>query len=339
MQLSTYVTVAYHISLSILMNEMLQTRWYLCGVDDWRSGDGEVKKQVFYNTIINLFKNKNMKDWSEALLCEWNRCVVISPSDLILTYSSEMFQNKKKYEARSASLSALYEQCRLRSLALMPPAPASNATDNASSRVSHHSSLPAAAGTSRRSSSPTSIRTSRWSTRASRHLSPSVATRAARRSSPPAPARASRAYSPPTAARTLRHASPPATVRHSRQSLSPASVRAPRQSARASRASSPHASVRASRRSTRASRPSSTLVAASASHQSASPAAARSTSRSVSQLPPTLSANINSRPTTPTATTSKRCATSPDSPTFPSAARKRISATPSQRSSKRHHGS
>ncbi|KAH9952575.1 hypothetical protein BGW80DRAFT_1260080 [Lactifluus volemus] len=50
----------------------LHTRWFLSGVEDWRKDDGKVDKATFYYTIINLFKRKDMKCWSEAVLHEWN---------------------------------------------------------------------------------------------------------------------------------------------------------------------------------------------------------------------------------------------------------------------------
>ncbi|KAH9953253.1 hypothetical protein BGW80DRAFT_1468721 [Lactifluus volemus] len=308
----------------------LHTRWFLSGVEDWRKNDGRVDKEMFYYTIIDMFKNKDMKDWSESVLQEWNK---------------DMFQNKKKYETRSASLSALYEQCRRQSLALMSPAPTNNvnhasSTERESSRVSHHYSPPAAPGASRRSSSPAPVRDSRQSSRASRPSSPSATTRATRRRSPPAPNRASHARdtesppsSPSAAAMSTHHSS----VRALHLSHSPASIRAPRQSTRLSRASSNLASARPSRQSSRVSSPP-VANTASASHLSALPASAESsrlspptarlTFPSASQPLLTLSFNIESRPS---ATTSKRRATSPDSHTFPS--------TGQSRHSKRRRGS
>ncbi|KAH9972366.1 hypothetical protein BGW80DRAFT_1459971 [Lactifluus volemus] len=166
----------------------LHTRWFLCGVEDWRKNDGKVDKQTLYYTIINLFKRKDMKIWSEGVLQEWNK---------------EMFQKKKTYETRSASLSALYEQSRRRSLGFMSTVPAST--------VNHASSPPAAPGASRSSRSPASVRVSR--------PSPSTTTRATRRQSPPAPNNASHPRdtvsppsSPPAAAMSTRHSSSPTSV-------------------------------------------------------------------------------------------------------------------------------
>ncbi|KAH9971966.1 hypothetical protein BGW80DRAFT_1253036 [Lactifluus volemus] len=62
---------------------------------DWRKNNGKVHKKMFYYTIINLFKKKNMKYWSNGVLQEWNK---------------EMFQKKKTYKTHSVSLLALYEQ-------------------------------------------------------------------------------------------------------------------------------------------------------------------------------------------------------------------------------------
>ncbi|KAH9960583.1 hypothetical protein BGW80DRAFT_1256111 [Lactifluus volemus] len=58
-------------------------RWFLSDVEDWRKNNGRVNKETFYYTIIDMFKNKDMKDWSESVLQEWNK---------------DMFQNKKKYK-------------------------------------------------------------------------------------------------------------------------------------------------------------------------------------------------------------------------------------------------
>ncbi|KAH9967618.1 hypothetical protein BGW80DRAFT_1462134 [Lactifluus volemus] len=87
----------------------IHTRWFLCGLDDWRSDELDFSKDELFNTVLDLFKQEVSGSWAKATLEEWN---------------IEMFpKQSKRPGTRSTSLATFYSHCRGRTITTAPPSP------------------------------------------------------------------------------------------------------------------------------------------------------------------------------------------------------------------------